>query len=158
MRRTSVKSTFTGVTSTTRSSAECRRQTSSSRPPCQGFSNLGSKDVDDPRNKLWKSYLQLAEIQHAENLRAETLRNQHAAWCEARQLREFLEAMTTTVDAMDPGDQRDTATEWLVWCRRYVDDAIDPLKRRLAMPTIRPPTWEERHPLENDFVHKLERA
>ncbi|RQW84067.1 DNA cytosine methyltransferase [Micromonospora globispora] len=26
-------------------------------PPCQGFSNLGSKDVDDPRNKLWKEYL-----------------------------------------------------------------------------------------------------
>lgn len=23
-------------------------------PPCQGFSNLGSRDVDDPRNKLWK--------------------------------------------------------------------------------------------------------
>ena len=26
-------------------------------PPCQGFSNLGSKDVNDPRNKLWKEYL-----------------------------------------------------------------------------------------------------
>ncbi|PPA56676.1 DNA cytosine methyltransferase [Micromonospora chalcea] len=26
-------------------------------PPCQGFSNLGSKDVEDPRNKLWKEYL-----------------------------------------------------------------------------------------------------
>jgi DNA (cytosine-5)-methyltransferase 1 len=26
-------------------------------PPCQGFSNLGSKDVEDPRNKLWKQYL-----------------------------------------------------------------------------------------------------
>ncbi|MFD4723056.1 DNA cytosine methyltransferase [Streptomyces sp. NPDC058423] len=26
-------------------------------PPCQGFSNLGSRDVDDPRNKLWKEYI-----------------------------------------------------------------------------------------------------
>lgn len=26
-------------------------------PPCQGFSNLGSKDVDDPRNRLWKEDL-----------------------------------------------------------------------------------------------------
>ncbi|SDD29610.1 DNA (cytosine-5)-methyltransferase 1 [Actinokineospora iranica] len=26
-------------------------------PPCQGFSNLGSRDVDDPRNQLWKQYL-----------------------------------------------------------------------------------------------------
>jgi DNA (cytosine-5)-methyltransferase 1 len=30
-------------------------------PPCQGFSNLGSKDVDDPRNKLWKQYLNVVE-------------------------------------------------------------------------------------------------
>ena len=26
-------------------------------PPCQGFSNLGSKDVNDPRNSLWREYL-----------------------------------------------------------------------------------------------------
>ena len=31
-------------------------------PPCQGFSNLGSKDVDDPRNKLWKEYLRFVEV------------------------------------------------------------------------------------------------
>ncbi|WP_436493588.1 DNA cytosine methyltransferase [Actinokineospora sp. HUAS TT18] len=28
-------------------------------PPCQGFSNLGSRDVDDPRNQLWKEYLRI---------------------------------------------------------------------------------------------------
>lgn len=30
-------------------------------PPCQGFSNLGSKDVDDPRNKLWQQYLRFVQ-------------------------------------------------------------------------------------------------
>jgi DNA (cytosine-5)-methyltransferase 1 len=30
-------------------------------PPCQGFSSLGSRDVNDPRNKLWKSYLKVVE-------------------------------------------------------------------------------------------------
>ncbi len=30
-------------------------------PPCQGFSNLGSKDVNDPRNKLWKEYLRVVK-------------------------------------------------------------------------------------------------
>lgn len=30
-------------------------------PPCQGFSNLGSKDVNDPRNMLWKRYLEVVE-------------------------------------------------------------------------------------------------
>jgi DNA (cytosine-5)-methyltransferase 1 len=28
-------------------------------PPCQGFSNLGNKEVNDPRNKLWKEYLRV---------------------------------------------------------------------------------------------------
>ncbi|QNG18187.1 DNA cytosine methyltransferase [Rhodococcus triatomae] len=28
-------------------------------PPCQGFSNLGSRDVDDPRNQLWREYLRV---------------------------------------------------------------------------------------------------
>ncbi|MGQ0847282.1 MAG: DNA cytosine methyltransferase [Sporichthyaceae bacterium] len=32
-------------------------------PPCQGLSNLGSQDVDDPRNRLWKQYLRV--VQHA---------------------------------------------------------------------------------------------
>lgn len=31
-------------------------------PPCQGFSNLGSKDVDDPRNQLWKQYLRFVRV------------------------------------------------------------------------------------------------
>ncbi|MGM7420845.1 DNA cytosine methyltransferase [Cellulosimicrobium sp. CpK407] len=26
-------------------------------PPCQGFSNLGLKDINDPRNQLWREYL-----------------------------------------------------------------------------------------------------
>jgi DNA (cytosine-5)-methyltransferase 1 len=30
-------------------------------PPCQGFSNLGSKNVDDPRNALWKQYIRVVE-------------------------------------------------------------------------------------------------
>ncbi|OBH56595.1 DNA (cytosine-5-)-methyltransferase [Mycobacterium colombiense] len=30
-------------------------------PPCQGFSNLGSRDVNDPRNKLWKRYLEVVD-------------------------------------------------------------------------------------------------
>lgn len=28
-------------------------------PPCQGFSNLGTKDPDDPRNKLWQEYMRV---------------------------------------------------------------------------------------------------
>lgn len=32
-------------------------------PPCQGFSNLGSRNVDDPRNSLWKEYIRF--VRHA---------------------------------------------------------------------------------------------
>ncbi|GID28925.1 DNA cytosine methyltransferase [Paractinoplanes brasiliensis] len=32
-------------------------------PPCQGFSNLGAKRLDDPRNQLWREYVRvLTEI------------------------------------------------------------------------------------------------
>ena len=31
-------------------------------PPCQGFSNLGSKDVNDPRNQLWKEYIRVVRV------------------------------------------------------------------------------------------------
>lgn len=33
-------------------------------PPCQGFSSLGQRRVDDPRNKLWKAYLEVVERTH----------------------------------------------------------------------------------------------
>lgn len=28
-------------------------------PPCQGFSNLGTRDPDDPRNSLWREYMRV---------------------------------------------------------------------------------------------------
>ena len=33
-------------------------------PPCQGFSQLGSRDVNDPRNKLWKEYIRFVKKAH----------------------------------------------------------------------------------------------
>jgi DNA (cytosine-5)-methyltransferase 1 len=31
-------------------------------PPCQGFSNLGSKDINDPRNQLWREHLRIVGL------------------------------------------------------------------------------------------------
>jgi len=28
-------------------------------PPCQGFSNLGTRDANDPRNRLWREYVRV---------------------------------------------------------------------------------------------------
>lgn len=30
-------------------------------PPCQGFSNLGLKDLNDPRNQLWREYVRFVQ-------------------------------------------------------------------------------------------------
>lgn len=30
-------------------------------PPCQGFSQLGSRDPDDPRNRLWREYVRVLD-------------------------------------------------------------------------------------------------
>jgi hypothetical protein len=92
------------------------------------------------RQRIRKEAERLAEFHHAENVRTETLRNQHAAWREARQLREFLSAMAAAVDAMSPGAERAAAAEWLRWCQQYVDNSLDPLSKPLAMPTVRRPT------------------
>jgi DNA (cytosine-5)-methyltransferase 1 len=31
-------------------------------PPCQGFSGLGKQDTKDPRNRLWRAYIQAVEL------------------------------------------------------------------------------------------------
>lgn len=31
-------------------------------PPCQGFSSLGSRDINDPRNQLWREYLRVVSV------------------------------------------------------------------------------------------------
>jgi DNA (cytosine-5)-methyltransferase 1 len=31
-------------------------------PPCQGFSNLGAKREDDPRNELWREYVRVLSL------------------------------------------------------------------------------------------------
>jgi DNA (cytosine-5)-methyltransferase 1 len=35
-------------------------------PPCQGFSQLGTRDPDDPRNRLWREYVRALEESGAE--------------------------------------------------------------------------------------------
>ena len=35
-------------------------------PPCQGFSQLGDRDPEDPRNNLWREYVQVLDHSRAE--------------------------------------------------------------------------------------------
>lgn len=35
-------------------------------PPCQGFSQLGTRDPDDPRNRLWREYVRALRLTRAD--------------------------------------------------------------------------------------------
>jgi len=35
-------------------------------PPCQGFSQLGTRDPDDPRNRLWRQYARVVKVTGAQ--------------------------------------------------------------------------------------------
>lgn len=91
---------------------------------------------------------------HAEIVRAEVLDQQLAAWLHTRGLREYLEAMEERLDTIADVDSLAAATEWLRWCERYVD-SHDPLQRALAMPRIRPQTWQEHSSLMREIMVEL---
>jgi hypothetical protein len=70
-----------------------------------------------------------------EERRAQALRNQAAAWEEARALRTYLDALEVKY-----GGAPESA-EWIAWVRRYVDERLDPLASPPLMPAepeIRP--------------------
>jgi hypothetical protein len=64
-----------------------------------------------------------------EERRAQALRNQAAAWEEARALRTYLDALEVKY-----GGAPESA-EWIAWVQRYVDERLDPLASPPSMPT-----------------------
>ncbi|NMM92383.1 hypothetical protein B2J88_50515 [Rhodococcus sp. SRB_17] len=97
---------------------------------------------------------QLVAGRHAENVRAEVLDRQFADWQHTGALRQYLEAMAAGIDTITDTEARTSATEWLRWCERHVD-SLDPLRRPLTMPAIRPPTWEENSALTREIMEDL---
>lgn len=109
------------------------------------------------REKLEAEAERQALIVHAENVRAEALQSQHGKWRDANQLREYLDAMENHIDTITDDDERTEAAAWLQWCRRYADTTVDPLGQRLALPTIREWTSEERNRLVKALFQELQR-
>lgn len=91
---------------------------------------------------------------HADNVRAEILDRQLADWQHATALRRYLDAMAEHIDTITDENAHTAANDWLAWCRRRVN-SHDPLNRRLAMPPIRRPTWEEHSALLNQIMAEL---
>lgn len=92
-----------------------------------------------------------ALVLHAENVRAEVLRHQHARWREGLQLREYIAAMDRAIERLPDDIDRAAASEWRAWCQEYVDSVLDPLGQSPAMPEIREWTRDERDLLESGY-------
>jgi hypothetical protein len=100
------------------------------------------------REKLQAEAERRGRILHAENVRAEVLRDQHARWREGLQLRDYVAAMDRVIERLPGGADRAAAAEWRAWCQEYVTTVLDPLGQPLAMPAIREWTREEQNSLE----------
>ena len=70
-----------------------------------------------------------AKQRFLEDHRARVLRQQVAAWQEARLVRDYLSLLEERY-----GDDP-TSAEWIAWVRRYVDESLDPLATPPSMPT-----------------------
>jgi hypothetical protein len=89
----------------------------------------------EERRGRWEAAMQGARRSFIEAQRAQALRNQAAAWEEARALRTYLDALE------DRYSEARESAEWIVWARRYVDEHLDPLASPPLMPAepdIRP--------------------
>lgn len=109
------------------------------------------------RERLQAEAERRARIVHAENVRAETLRDQHRRWRDAIGLREFLAAMGRAIDNLTDESQKTAASAWRDWCQAYVDTTVDPLGQSLATPDIREWTHDERNDLEKKILRQLKR-
>jgi hypothetical protein len=108
------------------------------------------------RERLQAEAERRARILHAENVRAEVLRDQHTRWREGLQLREYLAAMDRAIERLPDGVDRAAAAEWCAWCQEYVTSVLDPLGQPLAMPAIREWTRDEQNLLERRILRQLE--
>ncbi|WP_421874629.1 hypothetical protein [Mycolicibacterium wolinskyi] len=109
------------------------------------------------RERLLTEAERRARVVHAENVRGEVLRAQHAQWREVLQLREYLGAMDMAIDQLPEVADRTAALEWRDWCLGYVNATLDPLAHRLELPDIREWTLEERDSLVNSMLRQLKR-
>jgi hypothetical protein len=110
------------------------------------------------RERLQAEAERRALVLHAENVRAEVLREQYTRWREGSQLREYIVAMDRVIERLPDGVDRAAVSEWREWCREYVDSVLDPLGQSLAMPEIREWTREERLSLEGRILRQFEHA
>jgi len=84
--------------------------------------------------------------------RTQILDEQVTAWTRARQLNNYLTALTAIVEAITEPEDKAAAVEWLTWARNHAD-CLNPLNATIAMPPDPEPTWTALQPhMERPYV------
>lgn len=78
-----------------------------------------------------------AYVEHATGLQ---FKRDAAAWEESQRLRLYLAAMQERASGIEDDADRLAADEWIVWCERYVDEAVDPLGKPIRRPEVPAPS------------------
>ena len=97
------------------------------------------------KQRRWEEAMEEAKRQLVESHRRDVLDHQAKAWKKANLLREYVEAMSATVEAMPAGEDRERAQAWLDWCTDSIGPE-DPLLRTLKMPASPEPTAQNLEP------------
>jgi hypothetical protein len=102
----------------------------------------------EERRRQWEQAMDLAKREFAVAYRTDALFRQVDGWHRVRQVREYLDAMLLTIDAIDDPDDAVAAKEWHRKAEQLVA-LVDPLARRLSAPAVPEPKADELKPFLN---------
>lgn len=84
------------------------------------------------RERQWEAAMEQARADYVEAFRAKHLSTQVSQWREARAIRDYSDALETSIDPNSP--TADDEHAWVAWARARAD-AIDPV-RRVQLPPV----------------------
>lgn len=115
------------------------------RAAAAGRARQAAEHAAAHRREQWEAAMIDAKAAYTQAHLVSALNQQVADWIHANQMREYLDAMQATVDAMTDQDATHAAQEWLAWCRRSLR-RTDPLLRPAVMPTVAEPDAADLRP------------
>ena len=70
-------------------------------PPCQGFSYAGKRDLDDPRNQLFKHHLELVGILKPQMVLIENVKGIASSFCRPSRTQNYAEAIYDELEGLE---------------------------------------------------------
>jgi hypothetical protein len=105
---------------------------------------LDALERERQKRLKWEAAMQRARGAYAEAYRESSLERQVDKWHRAQRINEYLGVLRARIAEL-PQAEAEPAAAWLAWCDAYAE-ALDPLKKRLAMPAVPEPRPEDLRP------------